>query len=84
MGGLFGGGGGGQRVCWPPSQIIGGGLAPPGPPLFLRLCFIVDSSVIRGLSGKMAKNIKVYPFTFKDTYESFFSFSTVMYDDQYC
>ena len=24
-----GGGGGGQRVCWPPSQIIGGG---PGPP----------------------------------------------------
>ena len=28
MGGLLGaggGGGGGQRVCWPPSQIIGGG-----------------------------------------------------------
>ena len=26
-------GGGGQRVCWPPSQIIGGGgLAPLGPP----------------------------------------------------
>ena len=32
------GGGGGQRVCWPPSQIIGG-LPPPLPPLFLRLCF---------------------------------------------
>ena len=33
LGGLLGGGGGGgggQRVCWPPSQIIGGG---PGPPL---------------------------------------------------
>ena len=28
MGGLLGG----QRVCWPPSQIIGGGLAPPAPP----------------------------------------------------
>ena len=28
---LGGGGGGGQRVCWPPSQIIGGGLAPPLP-----------------------------------------------------
>ena len=26
--------GGGQRVCWPPSQIIGGGggAGPPGPP----------------------------------------------------
>ena len=37
MGGLLGGGGGGgQRVCWPPSQIIGEGGA--GPPLFLRLC----------------------------------------------
>ena len=34
MGGLLGGGGGGggQRVCLPPSQIIGGH-APPGPPL---------------------------------------------------
>ena len=31
MGGLLGGGGG-QRVCWPPSQIIGGGLAPLAPP----------------------------------------------------
>ena len=29
MGGLLGGG---QRVCWPPSQIIGGP-GPPGPPL---------------------------------------------------
>ena len=27
-----GGGGGGQRVCWPPSQIIGGGPGPPCPP----------------------------------------------------
>ena len=31
-----GGGGGGQSVCWPPSQIIGGGEGggpgPPGPP----------------------------------------------------
>ena len=37
MGGLLGG----QRVCWPPSQIIGGGLAPPAPPpLFLRLCIV--------------------------------------------
>ena len=25
-------GGGGQRVCWPPSQIIGGGPGPPWPP----------------------------------------------------
>ena len=31
VGGLLGGRGGGQRVCWPPSQIIGGG--GPGPPL---------------------------------------------------
>ena len=31
-----GGGGRGQRVCWPPSQIIGG--LPP--PLFLRLCVL--------------------------------------------
>ena len=34
VGGLLrGGGGGGQRVCWPPSQIIGGPgpLAPPLP-----------------------------------------------------
>ena len=32
MGGLWGGGGGGQRLCWPPSQIIGwGGLASPLP-----------------------------------------------------
>ena len=28
VGGLLGGGGG-QRVCWPPSQIIGGGGWPP-------------------------------------------------------
>ena len=28
---IIGWGGGGQRVCWPPSQIIGGDL-PPGPP----------------------------------------------------
>ena len=34
MGGLLGGRGG-QRVCWPPSQIIGGAgpPAPPPPPL---------------------------------------------------
>ena len=33
--------GGAQRVCWPPSQIIGGGgLAPLALPLFLRLCFV--------------------------------------------
>ena len=33
VGGLLGGGGG-QRVCWPPSQIIGGGgLAPLASPL---------------------------------------------------
>ena len=40
MGGLLGGvrGGGGQRVCWSPSQIIGGvGPSPLPPPLFLRL-----------------------------------------------
>ena len=37
VGGLLGGGGGGQRVCWPPSQNIGGGLPPPCPPLYLRL-----------------------------------------------
>ena len=30
VGGLLGGGA--QRVCWPPSQIIGGGLAPSAPP----------------------------------------------------
>ena len=36
VGGLLGG----QRVCCPPSQIIGGGLAPLALfPLFLRLCF---------------------------------------------
>ena len=29
---LLGGGGGGQRVCWSPSQIIGGGAWPPLPP----------------------------------------------------
>ena len=30
VGGLLGvGGWGGQRVCWPPSQIIGGGAAAP-------------------------------------------------------
>ena len=39
MGGLFGGEGG-QRVCWAPSQIIGGGAGPPAPPpLFLSLCY---------------------------------------------
>ena len=32
----YSGGGGGQRVCWPPSQIIGGHGLPW--PLFLRLC----------------------------------------------
>ena len=36
-GGGGGGGGGGQRVCWPPLSNYWGGLAPPGPPLFLRL-----------------------------------------------
>ena len=44
VGGLFGGGGGGgggQRVCWTPSQLIGGGPSPlPPRPLFLRLCAI--------------------------------------------
>ena len=36
VGGLLGG----QRVCWPPSQIIGGpGPPAPPPPLFLRLCY---------------------------------------------
>ena len=34
VGGLLrGGGGGGQRVCWPPSQKIGGGPGSPGAPL---------------------------------------------------
>ena len=28
----WGGGGGGKGYVGPPSQIIGGGLAPPGPP----------------------------------------------------
>ena len=32
MGGLLGGRGGGKRVCWPPSQIIGGAGQPPLPP----------------------------------------------------
>ena len=35
VGGLLGGG---QRVCWPPLSNYWGGLAPPSPPLFLRLC----------------------------------------------
>ena len=35
--------GGGQRVCWPPSQIIGG---PAPPPLFLRLCYRPDMTEI--------------------------------------
>ena len=39
---IIGGGGGGQRVFWPPSQIIGG-VWPPCPPLFLRLCSKDDS-----------------------------------------
>ena len=29
-------GGGGQRVCWPPSQIIGGGPTPMNITLFLE------------------------------------------------
>ena len=33
------GGGGAKGMLPPPSQIIGGGLAPTSPPLFLRLCF---------------------------------------------
>ena len=39
IGGWGGGGvgGGGQRVCWPPSQIIGGPSLPLPPPLFLCL-----------------------------------------------
>ena len=32
MGGGGGGGGGGQRVCWPPSQIIGRAWPPCSPP----------------------------------------------------
>ena len=32
LGGGGGGGGGGKGYVGPPSQIIGGGLAPPGPP----------------------------------------------------
>ena len=32
-GGGGGGGGGGQRVCWPPSQIIGEAWPPAPPPL---------------------------------------------------
>ena len=24
----------------PPLKLLGGGLAPPGPPLFLRLCYV--------------------------------------------
>ena len=38
VGGLLGGGGG-QRVCWPPSQIIGG----PGPPSSYAYVFFIDS-----------------------------------------
>ena len=39
MGGLLGG----QRVCWPPSQNIGGGLAPLAPSLPTPMYLIAES-----------------------------------------
>ena len=36
VGGLLGGGGGAKGMLAPPLKLLGG-LAPPGPPLFLRL-----------------------------------------------
>ena len=52
MSGLLGGGGGGgaQRICWPPSKIIGGPcpLPPPPPPVptpMLILSFKEESDI---------------------------------------
>ena len=42
VGGLLGGG---QRVCWPPSQIIGGAWPPPGPPPPSSYAYAVDRSI---------------------------------------
>ena len=36
-----GGGGGVQRVCWPPSQTIGGGAAAPCPPF--SYAYVIDT-----------------------------------------
>ena len=48
MGGLLGG----QRVCWPPSQIIGGDL--PSPPFCLS--FLVDFQAANSSSGSSSLN----------------------------
>ena len=48
MGGLLGGGG--QRVCWPPSQIIGGGPGPPGPRSSYAYDIATPNSECRGSS----------------------------------
>ena len=66
VGGLLGG----QRVCWPHSQIIGGGQAcpplppPPLAPLFLRLCvciFVIPKK-------KERKNLLAYRELLGDSY----------------
>ena len=54
-----GGGGGGQRICWPPSQIIGGAWPPWPPPLPTPMILpkkmlhaFYDTSVPRGMVDK--------------------------------
>ena len=58
---------GGQRVCWPPSKIIGGAW-PPWPPLFLRLCygFVVGPLLFLLYINEIVKDIDKELRTFAD------------------
>ena len=55
MGGLLGGGG--QRVCWPPSQIIGGGGWPPWPPSSYAYDIATPNSECRGSSYYLSDTV---------------------------
>ena len=71
-------GGGGQRVCWPPSKIIGGG----GPGLFLRLChphqtllsskYFVLKFAVSGMGGITLHNYTWIGTVFFDFQNAFF------------
>ena len=59
------GGGGGQRVCWPPSQIIGGPGLPPSLPTPM-LCNAAKLKMLKdNVNFTVMLNFKTFPILFR-------------------
>ena len=59
----MGGGGGGQRVCWPPSQIIGRAWPPPPPsplPTPMRICWTKPIPGIRAREIDKCQSVRLF------------------------